>query len=218
MRITLSTLAALIMGLGGCHAFAADVCATAANVVTNCGFETGSLTGWTISGTDSAPANNGIYYGVENFNQFSGNDAAYFAALGGEINLSQTITGLMPNFIYTITVEAFNDTTPLGAYVNNIYIGAGLQMTEVASQVSADGYTKYTFVDGGITSSTETLSIMSRNDAGFWNIDSIQMIETASPEPSALALLGIGLVLLTLFCVRGRIQQAFSRVPLQEQR
>lgn len=177
------------------HALAADVCAIPSNFVQNCGFETGNFSNWTISGTDSAATNNGIFYGVENIHQFSGSWAAYFGAVGGEITLSQTLNNLIPSFIYTVTIEAFNDTTPDTGYINNIILGLGGTSGQVASQVASDGYTLYSFPVGA-TATSELLSISSRNDAGFWNIDSIEVLQTGTPEPATLPLFGIGLLVL----------------------
>lgn len=194
MRTTNIALMGLMISFcGGLQALAADVCLSSPkNVITNCGFETGDFTGWTISGTDSGQSNNGIYYGVENFNQFSGNDAAWFGALGGEISLNQALTGLIPDDIYTLTFEAFNDTTPLGIYVNNLSVSIGTDTIPLVSQAAAGGYTLYTAMIGSHTSSA-TLSITSRNDAGVWNIDSIEMIQTGTPEPADFKLLGVGM-------------------------
>ncbi|HZS56896.1 MAG TPA: hypothetical protein VFA65_20995 [Bryobacteraceae bacterium] len=209
MRITSIMFVALTVSLcGALQALAADVCSLSPrNVITNCGFETGDFTGWTVTGTDSAPSNNGIYYGVENFDQFSGNDAAYFGAINGEISLNQALAGLIPDDIYTLTFEAFNDTTPTGVYINNLSVSLGGQTIPLASQVAADGYTLYTAIVGSHTASS-TLSLISRNDAGFWNIDSVQMIQTGTPEPSAFQLLGAGMLLLAAFYWKTRPKRA----------
>ena len=201
MRTGCIFLFAVVIGVcSGSRLSAADVCATSTNLVANCGFETGSFSSWTISGTDSVAADNGIYYGIENFSQYSGNYAAYFGAVGGEITLSQTLNGLIPSDVYTITLEAFNDTAPIppALYTNNLGFTFGTTTGQVASQVAAGNYVLYTFVAAAPSTST-TLSINSRNDAGFWNIDSITAIQTGTPEPSGLALAGVGIALLAIY-------------------
>lgn len=208
MRIPIVPVVIFAISLGGAaHAWAADVCSNPLNFVQNCGFETGNFSNWTISGTDSAPAGNGIYYGVESLHQFSGSYAAYFGALGGEITLSQTLNNLIPSFIYTVTIEAFNDTTPDTGYINNIILGLGAPSGQVASQVAADGYTLYSLTVGAAASS-EVLSISSRNDAGFWNIDSIQVLQTGTPEPTPRALFGMGLAVLAGYYLVSRLKRA----------
>ena len=190
--------------------FAADVCATPTNLVANCGFDSGDFTSWTVTGTDSDPSKNGQYYGIENSSQFSGNFAAFFGAAGGEISLNQTLSGLIPTDIYTISLEAFNDTTPDTGYINNLYIALGPMTDLVASQTPANGYTLYTAVIAA-TSTTEDLSILSRNDAGFWNIDSIQAMQTGVPEPAVFALFAAGLALVAGYMVIYRLRRGSRR-------
>ncbi len=203
-----SVLITLAAGLCASHAFAADVCATPSNFVQNCGFETGDFTDWTLKGTRSASANNGIYYGVENSNQYSGLYAAYFGAVGGEITLSQTLSNLIYSDVYTVTVEVFNDTTPQSNYLNNFSITLGNITSQPIKQVTADNYTIYS-LKAGANSSSPAVSFTSRNDAGFWNIDSIQVLQTGTPEPSALTLSGIAFL---VFAVYGRRRTRTSTV------
>ncbi len=209
MRFVMTTLVLSVLGLGGGpHVFAADICATNQNLVANCGFESGNFSSWTLSGTDSGPLNNGIYYGIESYNQYSGNNAAYFGAVNGEITLSQPLT-VIPTYVYTITLEALNDTTPASNYINNLIFSLGAVTTQVASQVVAGGYTLYTAEVYSQAAST-TLAISSRNDAGFWNVDSIQVVETATPEPSALLLSFAGLAVLAFWGLRHRAWKTSS--------
>ena len=204
MRANLTILLTIATGLcAGSPAFAADVCASTSNLVANCGFETGDFTNWTVTGTDSAAANNGIYYGVENFNQYSGSYASYYGAIGGEITLSQTLNNLIPSDVYTITLEAFNDTAP-GNYINNIIVSFGNRTGQLASQVSVGNYTLYTLI-ASATSTSSLLSISSRNDSGFWNIDSITAAQTGTPEPAAWTLSGLGAAFLTVTMLRRRL-------------
>src|SRR5580700_9508392 len=79
----------------------ASICdAIAGNLVTNCGFETGDFTGWTLSGND-VPGALGNLYGVEGTDPYptpggtapqSGNNQAYFSDLvSNSTTLSQTV-------------------------------------------------------------------------------------------------------------------------------
>lgn len=213
MRTTLKLLTFITIAVFGVsHAYAADVCATAANVVQNCGFETGNLSGWTVSGTDSAAANNGIYYGVENLNQYSGSNAAYFGPLGGEMMLSQTLSNLIVSDVYTVSLELFNDTTPDTGYINNFSITLGDRTTLPITQVAAGNYTLYKFVLSA-DSVNPVFSFTSRNDSGFWNLDSIQVIQTGTPEPPAAALCGTVLALMGGYCFALRRRRS-SALPV----
>ena len=210
MRNQIKLLAIFALSLFSApHAHAADICATSLNFVQNCGFETGDLTDWTVSGTYSGPAYNGLLYGVENYNQYSGNYAAYFGSIGGEITLSQTLTNLIPSDVYTVTVELFNDTTP-GNYVNNFSITLGGLTSQPLTQVAAGNYMIYT-LRVGASSASPTLSLTSRNDAGFWNVDSIQVIQTGTPEPTALRLCGVSLALLSSYYFVARRRRLADR-------
>lgn len=64
----------------------ADVCDTPTNLVANCGFETGDLTSWT--GTPTSQAGN--WYGVDNFDAYTGNFGAYIAGFGSFSLLADT--------------------------------------------------------------------------------------------------------------------------------
>src|SRR5205823_7850927 len=73
-----------------------------ANIITNPAFETGDLSGWTLSGTDSAPDDNGIFYGVDALDAHSGNFGAFFGAVGGAQNLTQNFA-TMPGNSYVVS-------------------------------------------------------------------------------------------------------------------
>src|SRR6202022_343667 len=65
-KLTLALAALVVFGLGA-PAAKADVCTVAGNLVTNCGFETGTFAGWTQSGNtgftgvDTSSAHSGTF-------------------------------------------------------------------------------------------------------------------------------------------------------------
>ena len=66
-----------VLALVALPAFAADVCQTPANLVVNCGFETGDFTGWTQSGnTGFTGVSTGIYAYSGNYGAFGDHMAA----------------------------------------------------------------------------------------------------------------------------------------------
>src|SRR5580704_4911525 len=94
MRTGSSILAALFLSVLLLPSAKADVCTMPTNVVSNCGFETGDFTSWTVSGND-VPGELGNLYGVEGTDPFptpggtapfSGNFQAYF----GDLNANAT--------------------------------------------------------------------------------------------------------------------------------
>lgn len=195
MRTATSVFSLIFMSFGASSALAADVCTSAANLVANCGFETGDFAGWNLSGTDSSAVYNGLYYGIESSNQYSGNDAAYLGSLGGQLTLSQTINNTAIGNIYTVSFRLFNDTTPDTNYLNNFSATLANTTGVTLSQLPAGNYTLYSF-QASATSTSAVLSFSSRNDGGFWNLDSIQVVQTATPEPSTVALFGSAFALL----------------------
>jgi hypothetical protein len=101
-------LALICCGLwSSSQAMGSSLCiAVAGNLVSNCGFETGAFTSWTIGGNTLNPGGN--YYGVDAFDTNSGNYGAYMSQDfidGGTapVDLSQTIAttaGAMYSFSF----------------------------------------------------------------------------------------------------------------------
>jgi len=168
------------------------------NQVQNCGFETGDFTDWTLSGTAVTTQSN--LYGVDGLSPASGSYEAYFGNQGAtlgvhtasdSLTLSQNLD-LTSNATFTVSFELMQDTSLTTGYTNYfaaIWNGATL-MTD--SAVAAFGYTLYTFTVTATGGGTNVLAFQFQNDAGYWDIDDISVIEV--PEPSSLAGLGVGLL------------------------
>ena len=93
---------------------------TPRNQVTNCGFETGDFTGWTLTGFD-VPGELNNFYGVEGTDPFdgispnSGGWQAYFAdVVGNDTTISQTISTFAGTEYY-ISFYLAQDTPPTSA-------------------------------------------------------------------------------------------------------
>ena len=87
--------------LGATQAMAGACTAVAGNLVTNCGFETGNFSGWSVQA-------DGTYVVTPGFDGFPANSGNYFAALGSDSNtapfgtLSQAIADSVrwPSWFY----------------------------------------------------------------------------------------------------------------------
>ena len=80
MRKIFSVLALIFSGLWSTSPAVAgpSLCnAIATNLVSNCGFETGDFTSWTIGGNTLNPG--GAYYGLDSFDANSGNFGAFMS-------------------------------------------------------------------------------------------------------------------------------------------
>ena len=169
-------------------------CAYGANIVTNPGFETGDLSGWSLSGTNSSPQDNGIYYGVDAADAHSGAFGAYFGPIGGVLSLQQTLS-TSPGTSYDLTFWlAQSVNTPQG-YVNSFsVVFAGITLYNQAD-VPAGPFTQYTF-DATPPSSSSVIAFNFRNDTGFFSLDDISVVPASVvvPEPAAVSLLVLGVM------------------------
>jgi hypothetical protein len=212
MRLSLPAAAALALCLSGGAAMAQ--CASAQNQVQNCGFETGDFTDWTMSGSNAVLSQTWAY-GVDALNAHTGTYEAYMGTEGAtpgthtsadSLTLSQSIA-LTENLTYQISFYIDQDTAVYKGYTNYfaaVWDGTTL-MQETAAAVT-NGYVYETFTVTGSASGANTLAFLSQNDAGYWSLDDVSLIEI--PEPASLAAFGLGLVGLTAAYRRRRAARA----------
>lgn len=194
MRTHLLVVTILLVGIG----------AKADNLVTNPGFETSDFNGWTLSGTDSAPALNGIFYGVDAADAHSGAFGAYFGPVGGVMTLSQNLT-VMPNTDYTISFWLAQAPATPAPYINSLGVSFGGRPWITQTGVPQGMYTQYSVV-GFSPSSSATLQFSFRNDTGFFSLDDVSVSLTPAPEPAVWILLVLG-----FFCIAYRSRAATAR-------
>ncbi len=167
-----------------------SVCdAIAGNLVTNCGFETGDFTNWTLSGNDVS-GELGNLYGVEGTDPFdgfspnSGSNQAYFADLVSNATTLQQIITTVANDTYTVSWFLLQDTTPgTGEGSNEFSASFGGTSLVSLSNVAVQGYTEYSYYVTA-TSSSSALDLTLGNGLGefLWTM-SASWIPRPFPSP-----------------------------------
>lgn len=166
--------------------------ASASQLITNGGFETGDFTGWTVFADSTFVSPSGYI----TYAPHSGN---YFAALGttgGDGVLSQTVadtTGQSYDLTYFL---ASNGASPSDFSV--AWDGTTLPGSALTDPNSSGSYVEYSFLLTGTGS--DTLAISERDDPGYMALDDVSLTgASATPLPAALPLFATGLGALGLF-------------------
>jgi PEP-CTERM motif len=212
---TIHSLAAIAAALTfGAPAWAADVCQAGNNLIANCGFESGTFDGWTVSGTDVPRAEN-LFYGVETADPFpsatggttpsSGDFQAFFLDQAAHpITLSQTF-GTKVGTTYTVSfaLAQYDVNDPFDtSFINSLVASFG-GSTLLSLTNSADlDYATYTY-DVLATSSTSTFEIVTSDTTGEFLLDSVS-VAAPVPEPAAPLMVVAGLGLLASIARRRR--------------
>ncbi len=210
MRKGFLTLFLFALGLWSVtQAKAASICdSTSGNIVTNCGFESGSFSGWSVTGNLYGGIN-GNYVGVDNGNPNSGNYEAYFGApsqygqstsgnkYGPVTTLSQTVAAL-PGQYYEVSFYLDNNGCSVtdGCPNEYNYFDAyfdGVLLTKEFNLPYTGSYDEYVFVvgtSGGMNPyNPDGLQFDFTNDDDLFYFDDVTVSSLgATPEPASLLL------------------------------
>ncbi len=148
--------------------------------MTNGGFETGDLTGWTQGG------NTGFTGVTCPGGAPEGNCFLFAGPVGSDGTISQLLTTQIGQ-IYRISF-AFE---PDGGNPADFSASFGTNSLFSETNAAASGFQVLTFFRTATSTSTP-LSFSFRDDPGFDSLDAVSV--TALPEPATLSLLGLGIV------------------------
>jgi hypothetical protein len=149
------------------------------NLVANCGFETGMLSGWTAS-----PAGYlNQYYGVDTSDANSGTYGAYLAGQSGNVTLSQTLATAIGTTYY-VTFDLAHPDPNYAPYTNSFSVSFSGK-TLYSESVQVFDYTQFTF-SCTATSASTLLQFAAFDPINFFSLDDVAVYP--APEPSTLAL------------------------------
>jgi hypothetical protein len=187
---------------------------------TGCAYNFGPIPDWTTVGFGSfQPGSSATYF---NGPLPDGSVVAYTNGFGGSASLSQTLTGisLLPNSVYTLSVDVGRRNDAGGAdYSLNLLDGSNVFCSSTTGGVPLNNSSIGTgaFADITLTCATGAtvpagLLGIELTGAGFQvDFDNVKLDVTTSavstPEPSALALTFVGLLMSGLLFVRSRRKQ-----------
>jgi hypothetical protein len=159
-------------------ASAAAVSASATELVTNGGFETGDFSGWTNFGnTGFTGVQTGNFNGV---NPTEGGHQSYFGPVGSTGGITQTIATVGGNH-YTFSFDLF------GFVGGNFYSAAFDGVTLLSGSGGTGGYGSHVF-DVVASGDSTAVTFTFQHNPSFYLLDNVS-VSGGVPEPASWALM-----------------------------
>jgi hypothetical protein len=156
------------------------------NLVSNPGFESG-LTGWSTSGFQLL----GFDFGIDSSSAHTGTNSFQGGAIESLGFLSQSLA-TVAGTTYNISLWLASD----GFFENEFQVLWNGSLVYDRSDLFPQGFAQIV-IDPMATGATSMLSFGFRDDSGFLHVDDISVrAVSAVPEPSALALIAVGVAAL----------------------
>jgi hypothetical protein len=164
-----------------------------ANLLVNGGFESTNFNGWTAGGnTDFSE----VQCTGPGATVSEGTCAAFIGATGSDFTLSQGFaTDAGATYLLQFSV-LFDGSTPsdFSATINGATV---VNFTDPPAGSSFQTFSSYFTTDDSAAGLLSSLSFAGRNDNGFMFVDGVSV--SAVPEPSSVALLGLGIGAIALW-------------------
>jgi hypothetical protein len=154
--------------------------ASAINLVSNGGFETGDFTGWTLAGNTG-------FTGVDNNAAAEGTFSAFLGPVGSDGTLSQALS-LVVGKTYFLSFAFAADGGTTSDFSASL---GGVTLLSLSNPPASPFHTIGFFVTA--TAASEMLTFAFRDDPGYLRLDAVSVV---LPEPASTALLAIGLAAL----------------------
>lgn len=175
-----------LLGIGTAAALAIGVSSSAHAVeyLTNGGFETGTLSGWTLTG-------NGGFTGVTTSPVNSGTFSYSAGPIGSTNTLSQTFATIV-GALYTVS-GYWNNLDGLGTSSLSVSASNGSFSLGPPNVPQSNGFVRFSFFFVG--TGLDTLAVTNRNDPSFNYFDDLSVqgpAIAAVPEPATWAMMFLG--------------------------